>query len=142
MDEIKKNRSIRTPSGSGKGATGRGTPAPDIAPSADEALATILLPGVEIPSLNRLLRMHFGARCALSGNYRRLLASSASSLRAAIAGSRSIVIICWADSSRSATRSRGSSAATTPNIAASSGSTGRNRGRYARWKYGKYGKKG
>lgn len=118
----------------GKVATGRGIRQADTVQSAAKARATILLPGLRVPSLNELLRMHYGQRCALSNRYRRLLASCASRLREDIEERRSTEIILWEVSNSCGTKSQAYSDGMMQNISVSNGATNKRKGRYAKWK--------
>ena len=128
--ENEKKALIPKHSGCGSAATGSGTPPPDVARNVGKPLRIVLvLPGVEIPSLNRLKRAHWASYARLRKGYSRILQGFALRLFAAVALSSSTTIISWEVASLSGTRSRHSSAGTTPNDTGSSGSTGRKKGR-------------
>ena len=114
----------------GSAATEFSTPGTDAARNAEKPLRIVLiLPRVEIPSLNRLKRAHWASYARLRKGYSRILQSFALRLFAAVAVSRSTTIISWEAASLSGTRSRHCSDEMTPSGTALSGSTARKRGR-------------
>lgn len=134
--------STPTTSDCGKVATERTTLHTDIVQSAEKPpIVTVLLPGLRIPSLNELLRMHYGRRAALSNRYHRLLANCAFDLREAISQSRLTAIILSEDASCSGMKSPESTDATMQNRPASLGSMNRKKARFTKWKFGKRGRR-
>ena len=128
--ENEKTESTRMRWASGSAAAESGTPQQDAArPAGKPARIVLVLPGVEIPSLNRLKRAHWASYARLRKGYSRILQGFALQLFAAAALSRSITIISWEGVSLSGTQSQHSSAGTTPNGTGSSGSIGRKKGR-------------
>lgn len=107
------------------------TPRTDGARSAEKPpRIVVVLPNVEIPSLNRLNRSHWGKYSQLKRGYSRILREFALPLFAAVVQSRSTMIICMAVQSLSGTQSRRNlSDATMPSDTESSGSTGRKKAR-------------